>query len=143
MDKINVNTVNYISNYNNNETVRQPGNKKEDFLKILVSQLQNQDPLNPVNDTDFIAQMTQFSIAEEVTRINSNFDFLKAVSLTGKEVYARFSGEYFTEYVQGTVEKVFFENGQAFAMIDQKQIKISDILEVKYSNKNQEGDHTL
>ncbi|HBN84131.1 MAG TPA: hypothetical protein DDZ89_09830, partial [Clostridiales bacterium] len=71
MDYINVNTVNITNQYNKNGTIQQAKNNKDDFLKILVSQLQNQDPLNPVNDTDFIAQMTQFSIAEEVTKINS------------------------------------------------------------------------
>mgnify|MGYP000879202651 CR=1 FL=1 len=141
MDYINVNTVNITNQYNKNGTIQQAKNNKDDFLKILVSQLQNQDPLNPVNDTDFIAQMTQFSIAEEVTKINSNF--LKAVSLTGKEVYAKMTGEYLTEYVQGMVEKVFFENGQVFALIDQKQVKISDILEVLYNNTNQEEDNIL
>ena len=58
MDYINVNTVNITNQYNKNGTIQQAKNNKDDFLKILVSQLQNQDPLNPVNDTDFIAQMT-------------------------------------------------------------------------------------
>ncbi|MGI6561641.1 MAG: flagellar hook capping FlgD N-terminal domain-containing protein [Clostridia bacterium] len=103
---------------------------KEDFLKILVAQLQNQDPLSPMNDTEFIAQMTQFSMAEEISKINSGFDFLKGVSLTGKNILAKVSNAYYTEYVEGTVEKVSIEKGQVYAVVNDKRIKISDILEV-------------
>lgn len=111
---------------------------KDDFLKILAAQMQNQDPLEPVSDTDFIAQMTQFSMAEELTAINTNFDFLKGISLTGKDIYAKFSGEDFSGYVYGTVESVAMENGEIYAIVDQKPIKISDILEVYDSNIKEE-----
>ncbi|MCD6727178.1 MAG: hypothetical protein LT070_08055 [Solirubrobacteraceae bacterium] len=39
---------------------------KNDFLKLLVGQLQHQDPLNPSSDTEFIGQMTQFSMLEQL-----------------------------------------------------------------------------
>lgn len=45
---------------------------EEAFLKILVTQLQNQDPLEPVSDTDFIAQLAQFSSLEQITQIAEN-----------------------------------------------------------------------
>ena len=40
---------------------------KDDFLKLLVGQLKNQDPMNPSSDTDFIGQMAQFSQLEQVS----------------------------------------------------------------------------
>ena len=42
------------------------------FLTLLVSQLQNQDPLNPVDSTQFVAQLTSYSQLEQLMGINSN-----------------------------------------------------------------------
>ncbi|NEU29369.1 flagellar hook assembly protein FlgD [bacterium LRH843] len=44
---------------------------KDDFLKILITQLQNQDPSNPMDDREFIAQMAQFSSLEQMTNMNT------------------------------------------------------------------------
>lgn len=45
---------------------------KDAFLQILVAQLQNQDPLSPMEDKDFIAQMAQFSSLEQMQDLNKN-----------------------------------------------------------------------
>ncbi len=45
---------------------------KDDFLRLLVAQLRNQDPLNPVNAGDFSAQLAQFSSLEQLQNINAN-----------------------------------------------------------------------
>ena len=50
----------------------------KDFLNLLTVQLQNQDPFNPMNDTDFIAQMANFSQLEEVHNLSSNFSTFSA-----------------------------------------------------------------
>ena len=42
---------------------------KDSFLKLLVTQLRNQDPLNPIEDKEFIAQMAQFSTLEEIQNL--------------------------------------------------------------------------
>lgn len=47
---------------------------KDAFLQLLVSQLRNQDPLNPVNDKEFLAQMAQFSSLEQMQNLNENFE---------------------------------------------------------------------
>lgn len=79
---------------------------KDDFLKLLVTQLRYQDPLNPMNSTEFTAQLAQFSALEQQKNTNTNLekllskqDLLTQVSLSGlmgKDVLA-FSNEVFVE----------------------------------------------
>lgn len=45
---------------------------KDSFLKLLITQLRNQDPLNPMQDKEFIAQMAQFSTLEQMQELNKN-----------------------------------------------------------------------
>lgn len=75
-------------------TGAQPTLGKEDFLKLLVSQLQNQDPLNPSDPTEFTAQLAQFSSLEQLSNVNKNLEQmassqgLEAMSFLGREVVA-------------------------------------------------------
>lgn len=75
------------------------GMGKDAFLTLLITQLQNQDPLNPADSTEFTAQLAQFSSLEQLSQINSQLETLglyqasinnaQAVSFIGKEVLAR------------------------------------------------------
>ena len=77
---------------------RAPVLGKDDFLLLLVTQLQNQDPLNPADHTEFTAQLAQFSSLEQLNNVNDNLEELQnyqastnnsqAVSLLGKEITA-------------------------------------------------------
>ncbi|WP_017471887.1 flagellar hook assembly protein FlgD [Amphibacillus jilinensis] len=49
---------------------------KEEFLKILMAQIQNQDPLDPMDDREFIAQMTTFSQLEQMLNMNTSISKL-------------------------------------------------------------------
>ena len=49
---------------------------KDDFIKLLVAQMQNQDPMNPTDSTQSIAQMAQFSSLEQMTNISTSMDSL-------------------------------------------------------------------
>ena len=49
---------------------------KEQFLQLLVTQLQNQDPLEPMSNTEFVAQLAQFSGVEQLVAVNEGLDML-------------------------------------------------------------------
>ena len=66
-----VNNFNKAIAQNGRQTSHELG--KDDFLKLLITQLSNQDPTNPMEDTQFIAQMAQFSSLEQMTNMNESF----------------------------------------------------------------------
>lgn len=94
-------------------TVRQTGGLqslgKDDFLKLLVAKLEHQDPLEPMQDEDFVAQLAQFSSLEQMNNIaeelsaSTEWDMLQTQSLNntmaagfiGKEVKANYDGLYY------------------------------------------------
>lgn len=66
---------------------------KDDFLKLLVTQLSHQDPTQPMEDREFIAQMAQFTALEQITNLNKEFSSVsrliatsQAIGLLGKTV---------------------------------------------------------
>ncbi|WP_201713793.1 flagellar hook assembly protein FlgD [Rossellomorea arthrocnemi] len=70
---------------------------KDDFLKILMTQLQNQDPLNPMQDKDFIAQMATFSSLEQMTNLTQTMEkFVDNQSQTQLISYNQFVGKQVT-----------------------------------------------
>jgi len=82
---------------------------KDEFLKILIAQLSHQDPTQPLQDKEFIAQMAQFSSLEQMTNVASEIQKVaallakgQAVSLLGRmvEIVAG------SQVVEGTVEEV-------------------------------------
>ena len=82
---------------------------KDDFLKILITQLTHQDPTRPMEDREFIAQMAQFSSLEQMTNMSRDFNKLhnviasnQAINLIGKTVQIT-DGE---QVVIGKVEEI-------------------------------------
>ncbi len=75
---------------------------REDFLTLLVAQLKHQDPLNPLESTEFTSQLAQYSSLEQLFNVNQNLELissgqekaskLQALDFIGKEVVAE--GDY-------------------------------------------------
>jgi len=102
---------------------------KDDFLKLFVGQLKHQDPLNPVEDAEFMGQMAQFSSLEQLTNVTKTLETDRAFSLIGRAVtYTDTDGTP----KEGTVEKVVLENGTATLTVDGVGgVKTTAVTEVK------------
>jgi len=88
---------------------------KDDFLKLFVAQLQHQDPMNPMNDSDFMGQMASFSSLEQISNLAAvnaqmaaNLSSTSAIGLIGRTVsYVDANDQIHT----GVVEKVTTAGG--------------------------------
>ena len=81
---------------------------KDDFLQLMITKMRHQDPLKPMEDADFIAQLAQFSTLEQMNNIadgiatSNEWDFLQmqsinntmAAGLIGKDIKATYNGVY-------------------------------------------------
>jgi flagellar basal-body rod modification protein FlgD len=92
---------------------------KDAFLQILVAQLQNQDPTQPMQDKDFIAQMAQFSSLEQMQQLNTNYAYSQAYSLLGKTISASFNdSNKQTNTVTGMVSGVTTYNSSPYLIVN-------------------------
>lgn len=96
---------------------------KDDFLKLLITQLSSQDPTNPVKDQDFIAQMAQFSSLEQMNNISTGIQKMgnrQSFSLVGKLV----SGPDFVngESIAGIAGALFFRRRRENVRSRQRKI---------------------
>jgi flagellar hook assembly protein FlgD len=102
---------------------------RNSFLKLLVTQLSKQDPLQPMNDREFISQMAQFSALEQMNNVAGAMNSLKsfqAGNLVGKNVIGKdfINGKL----VSGTVNEVFYDKEQnVFLRVNGRTVKLKDI----------------
>ena len=83
---------------------------KDDFLTLLITQMQNQDPTEPMENTEFIAQMAQFSSLEQMTNMASSFEKMsnyisasEGASMLGKTVQVNVGDATVTGVVSGAI----------------------------------------
>lgn len=108
---------------------------KDDFLKILMAQLQNQDPSSPMEDKDFIAQMATFSSLEQMTNMNKTLEgFIKMQEQSQMISYNAFVGKEvnwhkLTEADNGNEKPVIEEGKGKVTSIQFKDNNVTFILE--------------
>lgn len=149
-------------NYSSSNTVSSTtGNSelgKEAFLQLLITQLSNQDPLNPTNDTEFIAQMSQFSSLEQLINISEQLDTMSqslgAVSgLIGKQVtwtaeeddsdleYSVDGENNNTSTTQtGIVDSIIVRDGLQYAKVGDSEVLLTDIIQMEESSESTDGE---
>lgn len=104
------------------------GMDKEAFLRLLVAQMQYQDPLEPTSNTEYISQYAQFSQVEQIQNMAATTELSRASSLVGQTVYIKTttsSGEI--KYVDGKVDYVVFENNKAYLSINESLYSLDDL----------------
>lgn len=117
---------------------------KDEFLKLLITQLKHQDPVNPVDDKEFIAQLAQFSSLEQMQNLNTNLSDMmmahqqltalgQAMEMIGREV------ELFTkdgESLFGTVTGVQFRNGWPEIIVGGKLYDFTEVVAIREGTKD-------
>ncbi|WP_067838581.1 flagellar hook assembly protein FlgD [Amphibacillus sediminis] len=89
------------SYYLKNQPRSQPSSElgKDEFLRILMTQIQNQDPLNPMDDREFITQMTTFSTLEQMINMNTSISALVQNQMVSPVIqYSHLIGKEVTYY---------------------------------------------
>ena len=107
---------------------------QDDFLKLVIAQLQNQNPMEPQKDTEFIAQMAQFDTLNQMRELNHAMTVMRglaelsqASNLIGKEVQATdASGGYIT----GRVDSVSMVNGLPMLDVNGRPIDLYNVVKV-------------
>ena len=103
-----------------------------DFLKLLVAQMQNQDPLNPISGTDFTAQLAQFSTLQGIQQMNANFanllllqNLTQGTNLIGKNV--TYTKPNSAQTTSGVVQSVSVAGGTVALVIGGNPVALSQV----------------
>jgi len=111
-----------------------------DYMKLLVAQLQNQNPLEPLDNKDMTAQLAQFSQLQQLENMNTSFGSVLdsvqrsyASSLIGKEVsFKATAGDGTAETRTGKVKEVLMgKDGQITLVVDDRTVDLADVLSIR------------
>lgn len=108
---------------------------QDDFLQLIIAQLSNQDPMNPQSDTQFIAQMAQFtsleqskSMQSDIAQLRTDQQFLQANALIGRTVQVEDSQG---ALIGGTVSAVQVVEGIPQIVVNGQPYDLSALLSIE------------
>jgi flagellar basal-body rod modification protein FlgD len=119
---------------------------KNEFLKILVAQIQNQNPMEPLQNTEFIAQMAQFSSLEQMMNIADAMNNLSNSlglysSMIGKQIgWQTVKDDGTVEVKTGIVDAIVVSDGKLHVVSGDRKIPIEDIISVTSGNGSSPDD---
>lgn len=107
-----------------------------EFMQLLTVQLQHQNPLEPVKQENFIAQLAQFSTLEGIERLNTSFENIlklqeisQGFDLVGKEI--RYVNPETNDISTGTVSEFYVDNGDVMLIVNNQTISVELIAGIK------------
>lgn len=110
---------------------------KDEFLKILVTQLSNQDPTQPLQDKEFIAQMATFTSVEQLTNMAGEMKLLRqsigfSSGLIGKTIgWTQKDSNGEPQTLSGVVDSIKIKESKQYAIVGDKEVPIDQITEIK------------
>lgn len=122
------------------EVQRSPAKElgKDEFLKILVAQLKHQDPLSGGDNTEYIAQLAQFSSLEQMQNLNANLEtgFSMMLYHQNAQYASQLIGKNVTlntgdDIIQGIVEKTKLSEGNVRIVVEGKPYWLEQIIEIE------------
>ncbi|MHA7963034.1 flagellar hook capping FlgD N-terminal domain-containing protein [Paenibacillus sp. CAU 1782] len=144
-----VSTNNVWPNYHQNN-VQKAADKsssntlgKDQFLSILVTQLRNQDPMQPMQDREFIAQMAQFTSVEQLMNMATEIGKLRqsigsASSMIGKWVeWQEYSEDGQIVSLNGKVDSILSKDGVLYAKIGDSQVALDYLISISEDQPGQ------
>ena len=105
---------------------------KEAFLLLLTTQLQNQNPLEPMDNQQFVAQMAEFSALEQLQNLNKSFAavaLLEASTLIGKEIEAAEEGTT-NRVISGVVSSVRLVDGKTILRVGDRDVSVNNVQKI-------------
>ena len=125
------NNTNYTTSISTSSRTASSELGKEDFLNLLVTQLKYQNPLNPTDSTEYVSQLAQFSVLEQMSNLNTRIAALESIAMTGKYATASVTSSTGTvTSVEGTVDSVTLDDGEASLVIDGTSVNLDDVTSV-------------
>ena len=115
------------------------------FLQLMLTQLENQDPTSPMENTEWLSQLAQYSSLEQMTAMNSNMESIstslnnlssdvgvnavisQTLSLVGKDVTVKTE----TGDIKGTVSEAKFDGGAGFIKVGDSYYSIANITSIR------------